>query len=71
MEKTINGAATIIQLQKRDGTLVKAWTTKVIAIKISAKGKIKNNTKIFIKSIVKTKCKNSNNSFFYFRFKLV
>ena len=71
VEKTINGPATIIQLQERDGTLVNAWTTKVIATKISVKGKIKNNTKIFIKSIVKTKGKNSNNTFFDFRFKLV
>ena len=69
--KTINGPATIIQLQKRDGTLVKAWTTKVIATAISAKEKIMKNKKLFIKSIGKTKCKNSNNSYFDFRFKLV
>ena len=70
--QTINGPATIIKLQKRDGSYVKAWTTKVIATALSSiKQEEKKNRNLFIKSIGKTKCKNSANSYSDFRFKLV
>ena len=69
--KTMHGPSTIVLLQKRDGILTKAWTTNIISRAILAKESTKGDKKnLFIKSLGKSKCKSSNNSYFNFQLKL-
>ena len=56
---TVNGKSMIIELQKRDGTIIKAWTTKIIEKNITLKNSSKSNKNIYIMSLGEKTSKKS------------
>ena len=71
---TVNGAAVILTLQTRKGSIYQAWATKIISEKITMKEKEKDSKKkknLFIKSMGKKDCKNSKKFYYDFRCKIM
>ena len=65
---TVNGKAMIVKLQKRDNTIVKAWTTKIIKENLLKTQACKENKKnMYILSRGKTIAKKSQNCYYDFK----
>ena len=75
--ETRYGPATILELQKRDGTLLKAWTTNLIASAIAKKEEEAHQEtnsdrrrRIYIKSMGMVESKKNKTMYFDFQLKL-
>ena len=77
--ETRYGPATILELQKRDGTLLKAWTTNLIASAIAKKEEEEEahqetnsdrRRRIYIKSMGMVESKKNKTMYFDFQLKL-
>ena len=58
---TVNGRELIVELQKRDNTIVKAWTTKIIKEKLLRVKPCNEKKNMYILSRGKTIAKKSKN----------
>ena len=68
------GKSTTIQLQRRDGSYIKAWATSLIAKNVAVmeeKMKIGHGNRLYIKSVGKKTCKDGVTIFYDFRIKLM
>ena len=68
--KTVNGEATILQLQSRTGNVVRVWSTKIIADSIQIKEREKGRLNLFIKSMGKKNSKKGKKFHYDFRLKI-
>ena len=66
---TINGNALIVKMQKRDNTVIKAWTTNIIKENLLKKQKFNRTKNIYIMSRGKKIAQKSKNS--YYNFKII
>ena len=66
---TVNGKDMIVKLQKRDNTIVKAWSTKIIKENLLRVKECNEKKNMYILSRGKTIAKKSKN--FYYDFKII
>ena len=64
------GPAVIVELLKRDGGKMRAWTTKLIGEALTEKEKRKEDKNLFIMSKGKKFSKNEKNTYYNFQLKL-
>ena len=64
------GPANIVELRKRDGEEIKAWTTSIIGAALTKNDKNKEGKNLFIKSVGKTLSKKRKTHYYNFQLKL-
>ena len=65
------GPGNIVGLRKRDGEVIKAWTTSIIGAAVKRKDKNKESKNLFIKSLGKTQSKKRKTYYYNFQVKLL